>query len=171
VDEGAKAGAADFELVREAVIGIRQARAEYDVPPGKTVDALLAGATDRAHQLFAQEAAVVGQMARASVEAVMEASPSDGDGRGAAVHSLLSDGSQLTVPLAGAVDLDKECARLGGELERLEQQLAGLTARLANENFVTRAKPEVVEAERRKLEEWSARREQLRGRVKALCGA
>ena len=173
VDERAKAGAADFELVREAVIGIRQARAEYDVPPGKTVDALLAGATDRARQLFAQEAAVVGQMARASVEAMMELSPSDGDGRGvgAAVHSLLSDGSQLTVPLAGAVDLDKECARLGGELERLEQQLAGLAARLANEKFVTRAKPEVVEAERRKHEEWSARREQLRGRVKALCGA
>jgi valyl-tRNA synthetase len=155
--------------VREAVVGIRQARAEYDVPPGKTVDATLAGATSRARELFADEASVIGQMARARVATDHEAS--DGGARGAAVHSLLSDGSQLTVPLAGVVDLEKECARLGGELERLETQLSGLTARLANEKFVTRAKPEVVEAERRKAEEWTARREQLRGRVKALCGA
>jgi valyl-tRNA synthetase len=152
--------------VREAVVGIRQARAEYDVPPGKTVEATLAGATARAREVFEREAPVIGQMARARVEAGSE----QHDG-GAAVHSLLSDGSQLTVPLAGVVDLEKECTRLGGELERLESQLAALAARLANEKFVTRAKPEVVEAERRKHEEWTARREQLRGRVKALCGA
>jgi valyl-tRNA synthetase len=169
IDERAREGAADFELVREAVVGIRQARAEYDVPPGKTVEAALVGATPHASELFAEEAAVIGQMARARVGAGREAS--DGGAGGAAVHSLLSDGSQLTVPLAGVVDLEKECARLGGELERLDAQLAGLAARLANEKFVTRAKPEVVEAERRKHEEWTARREQLRGRVKALCGA
>ncbi len=168
-DERVRTAAADFELVREAVVGIRQARAEYDVPPGKTVDATLAGATHRARDVFAQEAAVIGQMARARVESVHGAG---GDGAGgAAVHSLLSDGSQLTVPLAGVVDLEKECARLGGELERLESQLAGLASRLANEKFLTRARPDVVEAERRKHEEWTARREQLRGRVKALCGA
>ncbi|HEY9427154.1 MAG TPA: valine--tRNA ligase [Gemmatimonadaceae bacterium] len=169
VDERARGSAADFELVREAVVGIRQARAEYDVPPGKIVDAVLAGATPRARELFAEEAAAIGQMARARAEA--DRGAGDGGASGAAVHSLLSDGSQLTVPLAGVVDLEKECARLGGELERLEAQLAGLAARLANEKFVTRAKPEVVEAERRKHEEWTARREQLRGRVKALCGA
>jgi len=172
VTDGALEAAADFELVREAVAGIRQARAEYDVPPGKTVDATLAGATPRARELFAQEAAAIGQMARARVENDHGAAGAATDTAvGAAVHSLLSDGSQLTVPLAGVVDLEKECARLGGELERLEAQLAGLAARLANEKFVTRAKPEVVEAERRKHEEWTVRREQLRGRVKALCGA
>ncbi len=166
VGEGEREAAAGFELVREAIVGIRQARAEYDVPPGKTVEAMLAGATPRAREVFAQEAPAIGRMARARVDAGSE----QHDG-GAAVHSLLSDGSQLTVPLAGVVDLEKECARLGGELERLESQLAGLAARLANEKFVTRAKPEVVEAERRKHEEWTARREQLRGRVRALCGA
>ncbi|HET7549711.1 MAG TPA: valine--tRNA ligase [Gemmatimonadaceae bacterium] len=169
VDDEAREGAADFELVREAVVGIRQARAEYDVPPGKIVDATLAGATPRVRELFSAEAAVIGQMARAKVGT--DRGASDGGAGGAAVHSLLSDGSQLTVPLAGVVDIEKECARLGGELERLESQLAGLAARLANEKFVTRAKPEVVDAERRKHEEWTARREQLRGRVKALCGA
>ncbi len=179
VNAAARDAAADFELVREAVVGIRQARAEYDVPPGKIVDATLAGATERARAVFTREASVIGQMARARLEiATLTGADTDGASgaagareNGAAVHSLLSEGSQLTVPLAGVVDLEKECARLGGELERLEAQLTSLSARLANEKFVTRAKPEVVEAERRKHEEWTARREQLRDRVKALCGA
>src|SRR5919112_399614 len=78
-------------------------------------------ASPRAHQLFSEEAQVIGQMARARVGTDREAS--DGGAGGAAVHSLLSDGSQLTVPLAGVVDIEKECARLGGELDRLESQL------------------------------------------------
>jgi valyl-tRNA synthetase len=171
VEEMEKEDTAAFELVREAVVAIRQARAEYDVPPGKVVDAVLHGAAERSRRVFAEESAVIGQMARARVEAPAAPLAGDGGEGGAAVHALLSDGSQVTVPLAGAVDLEKECARLGGDLERLETQLAGLAARLGNEKFITRARPEVVEAERRKFEEWTARREQLRGRVKALCGA
>ncbi|HET7564901.1 MAG TPA: hypothetical protein VFJ96_07895, partial [Gemmatimonadaceae bacterium] len=90
---------------------------------------------------------------------------------GAAAHALLANGVQLIVPLAGTIDLEKECSRLSGELAQLEKQLAGLEQRLANPNFTTRAKPEVVEGERHKLREWSARREQLRNKVTALCGA
>ena len=72
--------------------------------------------------------------------------------------------------VAGAIDLEKECARLKGELESLEKQLTGLRARLQNENFVARAKPDVVEAERKKEQEWTVRREQLATKVAALCG-
>jgi hypothetical protein len=41
---------------------------------------------------------------------------------------------------------------------------------LRNENFLARAKPEVVEAERLKEGEWAARRELLADKVRALCG-
>jgi valyl-tRNA synthetase len=77
----------------------------------------------------------------------------------------------VVLPLAGIIDVEKECARLKGELESLEKQLTGLRQRLQNENFVARAKPEVVEAERRKEQEWTARREQLAAKVASLCGA
>ena len=53
----------------------------------------------------------------------------------------------------------------------LEKQLTGLRSRLQNENFVSRAKPDVVEAERKKEGELSARREQLSAKVASLCGA
>ena len=157
--------AAAFELVREAVTAIRQVRADYNVPPGKSVDATLVGATPAAGRVLAEESALIGRLARAAATTAA-AAPA-----GAAAHVLLADGSHVVVPLAGTVDVNKECARLDQELSQLEKQLASLEQRLANENFTARAKPDVVEAERRKLGEWRTRREQLAGKKKALCGA
>jgi valyl-tRNA synthetase len=68
------------------------------------------------------------------------------------------------------VDVAKECGKLRGELTDLEKRITGLEQRLANENFTKRAPANVVETERQRLTEWTARREQLSGKVKALCG-
>jgi valyl-tRNA synthetase len=82
---------------------------------------------------------------------------------------VLSDGTEVVVPLAGVVDLDRECARLRGELSELERHLASLEQRLANERFTAKAPATVVEGERQKQREWSARREQLSRKVEELC--
>lgn len=157
--------AAEFELAREAVTAIRQIRADYNVPPGKPVDAVIVSASAAARAVLTEESALAGRLARAAIT-VTAAAPSGG-----AAHLLLSDGTQVIVPLAGAVDLGKECKKLGDELVQLEKQLTSLEQRLANENFTARAKPEVVDAERRKLGEWRTRREQLAAKKKSLCGA
>jgi valyl-tRNA synthetase len=160
-----RARASQFELARDAVSAIRQVRAEYNVPPGKLIDAAVLGRDDGAREVLAQEAALIGRLARATVVA---------DGRhaeGAAAHALLPDGSDVRVMLAGLVDLDKECARVSTDLAQLEKQLASLERRLSNESFTSRARPDVVEGERRKLAEWSARREQLANKKRTLCGA
>jgi valyl-tRNA synthetase len=67
---------------------------------------------------------------------------------------------EIILPLAGMIDVSKECARLKGELES-RQAIAWFRGRLANEQFVARAKPEVVDAERAKERDWTARRAQL----------
>ena len=95
----------------------------------------------------------------------------DAVGDEAAALVLLAGGATLAVPLAGLVDLEKECAKLRGELAQLEKQLGALEGRLANPGFVERAPSHVVDAERQKAVEWSARRDQLREKVGALCGA
>ena len=74
------------------------------------------------------------------------------------------------MPLEGLVDLKKECGKLRTELEQLETQLAALSKRLRNEGFTSRAPANVVEAERKKEQDWSKRRVQLAEKVKALCG-
>ena len=81
-----------------------------------------------------------------------------------------ADGSELIVPLEGLIDLKKECSKARTELEQLEKQLDALSKRLRNDGFTSRAPAQVVEAERKKEQEWTARRDQLAEKVKALCG-
>ncbi|MGH7623077.1 MAG: class I tRNA ligase family protein, partial [Gemmatimonadaceae bacterium] len=157
--------AASFEIAREAVSAIRQIRAEYGVTPGKFVDAVLVARDDRSAAVLAEESALIGRLARATVSTDKDVP------HGAAAHALLPDGSEVSVMLAGLVDLARECARVSADLAQLEKQLGALEQRLANESFVSRARPDVVEAERRKLEEWSTRREQLTSKKRTLCGA
>lgn len=156
---------ARFDLEREAVSAIRQIRSDYAIPPGKSVDAVIQSRTNA--PLFTEQAKLIGQLARASVQVIgMGSMPA----LAGAAHSVLSDGSEVTVPLAGLVDLAKECGKLRGELEQLETQLKTLSKRLQNEGFTSRAPANVVAAERTKEEEWIKRREQLAEKVKALCG-
>ncbi len=161
----AGAGAGEFELVREAVGAIRQVRSEYNVPPANVIDIVLAATDERVRAIFAGEAPLVRHLARANAEARADAPG------GAAATVVLSGGAQLAVPLAGIIDVDKECRRLSGELTQLEKQLTALRGRLASDGFTSRAPAQVVEAERTKEREWSLRQEQLAQKVKSLCGS
>ncbi|HEV7704109.1 MAG TPA: class I tRNA ligase family protein, partial [Gemmatimonadaceae bacterium] len=159
-----RARAPQFEIARAAVSAIRQIRAEYNVTPGKMVEAVVIGRDAAASAVLAEEGALIGRLARATI-ATSDAAPA-----GAAAHALLPDGSEVVVLLAGLVDLEKECARVSTELAQLEKQLGALEQRLGNESFTSRAKPEVVEAERTKLGEWTTRRAQLASKKRTLCG-
>jgi valyl-tRNA synthetase len=154
-----------FELVREAVSGIRQLRAEYNVPPGKPLSGVFLGGSPTGRAVLDADVGTVERLTRSRLTRV-DATPQE-----AAAHIVLSDGTEIMLPLAGMVDVEKECARLKGEVDNLDKQLTALRARLANENFVARAKPEVVQAERAKEQEWSTRRDQLAAKMLALCGA
>ncbi|MFN8572387.1 MAG: valine--tRNA ligase [Gemmatimonadaceae bacterium] len=157
-------GGSAFEIVKDAVTALRQLRADYAIPPGKQLPVFLVP-TEGSRATCESEAALIGRLTRCEVSV---ATPPAGE---AAAHHVLADGTEVVLPLAGAIDLDKECARLRTELAQLDKQLDGLRARLSNESFVSRAKPEVVEAERRKEVEWTTRRTQLNTKVGALCGA
>ena len=173
-DEWFGASEREFEEVRAAVTAIRRLRAEYTVPPGTVVDVLLsppaaaAGLSPAdarwAETVLRDEAPLIGRLTRSRI-VIAPPSPT-----GAAAHAVLPSHWSIIVPLEGLIDVGRECERQRGELASLEKQLGSLGARLENSNFLTRAKPEVVEAERAKHREWSARRLVLAEKVKALCG-
>src|SRR6266513_1024309 len=147
-----------FDLLREAVSVVRQIRSDYAIPPGKLMDVAIQ--TRLNASLFTDHADLVGRLSRSTVKVGGESI-----GAGAA-HSVLADGSEVIVPLGGVVDLAKECGKLRTELEQLDVQLEALSKRLRNEGFTSRAPANVVEAERKKEEDWIKRRGQLSDKVK-----
>ena len=56
------------------------------------------------------------------------------------------------MPLAGLIDIDAERARLGKEADKIANDLEGTKKKLMNQDFLAKAKPEVVQRERERLE-------------------
>jgi len=159
---GADAGVA-FDAVREAIDAIRGLRAEYGVQPGAPIKAFVArgAATAAERDALIASQALVSRLARCELST--DAAPS-----GAAAHAVLASKLELSLPLAGMVDLGKEKARLSAEVENLSKQLSALRGRLRNETFTAQAPPAVVAAERAKEQEWAARVAQMQQKIQEL---
>jgi valyl-tRNA synthetase len=162
----AHAAAAEYDIVRDAASAVRQIRADYAIPPGTVIDVMIEPAAG-SREVFVEEAEGLARLTRSFVR--VAGSDGSASGRGAAATSILSDGSTVVVPLAGLIDVAKECARLRGESTRLDTQLTALRDRLANAGFLSRAPEHVVQAERAKEQEWATRAGLLRTRLDGLC--
>ena len=154
-----------FALVQAAITAVRQIRAEYGVEPGAQVRALLSDLSEEARRAFEAERRTIERLAKVS-ELRLDGSPT-----GAGANAVLPDGTAVFVPLGEVLDLDRECGRLGAELERIEQSIQGQRAKLANQQFVARAPAAVVARERDKLAALEEQRRTLAERRSRLgCG-
>jgi valyl-tRNA synthetase len=157
--------ATEFELVREAVLAVRQIRGDNAVPPGKMIEVLMRPSSgDGTRALFDGEVATIGRLCRSEVKLV-DTAPT-----GAAAHAVLSGGTEVIVPLAGLIDVDKECARLRAEVAELGNQISSREGRLSNAKYLERAPAQVVANDRAILEEMKSKRDQLVDKVRSLCG-
>ena len=82
--------------------------------------------------------------------------------------SVITENARMFMPMAELVDLEKERARMEKELANAKKQLDGQNAKLANENFVSRAPEKVVNAEREKKAKLEALIENLEESLKNL---
>jgi valyl-tRNA synthetase len=156
-------GDAGFELLREWTAAAREMKGDYNIPPGqRPVVVILPAAASAA--LATEVKPLLERLARVTIDLVDETKPVTGP------TQVTSDGTTLTLSAGGVIDVEKECTRLRGELAALDEQLRRLGERLGNATFIARAKPAVVEEERRKEGEWSARRQKLAAKVLSLCG-
>jgi valyl-tRNA synthetase len=138
----------EFGLVQELVGAIRAIRAEYGVPPGQAVRAYVSGDSPAIADALRQERSTVLRLAKLSDLSFTESGERVGG------HAVLSDGTAVFVPLGEAIDVGRECSRLGSEVDRLIRLVESQERKLGNEQFVSRAPSDVVERERQKLTTW-----------------
>ena len=72
------------------------------------------------------------------------------------------------VPLGGLIDVEAERTRLGKEVQKKEQDLNRLEAKLKDQNFATKAPREVVAKVRNKAEETRAALTTLQAQLDSL---
>ena len=61
---------------------------------------------------------------------------------------MVASGVEIYIPVADLFDIEREIARIDEQIKAAQAALARTQGMLANEQFVTRAKPEVVQKER-----------------------
>ena len=143
-----------FEMVRSG----RYLRSSYSIADGKKLDFHIKAADEKSLELLKGELDSLKHLLNASdIELGLEAFDSASKG---AAPSQLCDLGVISLPLAGLIDVEAECAKLEKQLKDIDKWLAGVRGRLANEKFVKSAPEQVVADARKNLEELEAKRQQ-----------
>ena len=149
-----------LENFKAIVRGIRNVRAEMNVPAGTRTDLFIVGSDEKATEeisvlldslggakrmLFAKEVFVQSDRAGIAEDAV----------------SVVTGNATAYIPLEELVDKEKEIARLTAESEKMDKEIKRASGMLNNPNFVSKAPAAKVQAEKDKL----AKYEEMKKRI------
>lgn len=157
--------AADMQIIMDAVRGIRNIRAEMNVPPSKKAKAVIRTGDERIRELLEQNLEIIKALAKVSeADFIPEGDPAPGK-----AMSCVIKGAQIFIPMEGLVDLEAELARLKKEKADLEKEIASVRKKLSNHNFLAKAPKEVVEKERQRERDYIDMLKRIEARLQVLA--
>lgn len=136
----------EFDYLKEIISAIRNIRGEANVSPSKKIEVIFKTADENARNILQNNAKILDKLANVEKYEFNVEIPK-------LVGFRLVDTTEIYVPLAELIDLDKEIEKLEKNIEKTQVELDKVLKKLSNENFVNKAKPEAVEKERRIKEE------------------
>jgi valyl-tRNA synthetase len=146
--------AAEIDWAIRLISDIRAVRAEMNVPPKAEIPLFHKDASQTTRGWMETHGAIVRRLARLS-----ETAETNQIQKGA-IQFVVGEAT-YGLPLADIIDLDQERARLKKEIDKLADEIARLEKKLANETFVAKAPPEVVEEQKEKRAEAETARGKL----------
>ncbi len=150
--------------LKTVVAETRRLRSEMNLPASDRVPLLTQG-----DEAFVESAApLLKALARL---ADVQALPDSAAFAAATQAAPVAMNGELRLALHVTIDVAAEQARLGKEITRLEGEIVKAEAKLANESFVARAKPAVVDQERARLADFKQTLARLRDQLERLSTA
>ncbi|CNI55769.1 valine--tRNA ligase [Yersinia pekkanenii] len=146
----------DLEWIKQAIIAVRNIRAEMNIAPGKPLDVMLRGASAEAQRRVLENQSFIQSLARLSSLTLL----ADGD-KGPVSVTKLVEGAEVLIPMAGLIDKATELDRLAKEVAKLEAEIERIEGKLSNEGFVARAPQAVVAKERERMAACAEARQKL----------
>ncbi|WP_323635701.1 valine--tRNA ligase [Pectobacterium polaris] len=146
----------DLEWIKQAIIAVRNIRAEMNIAPGKPLEVLLRDVTTEAQRRVEENRSFIQTLARLESITLLPA----GD-KGPVSVTKLIEGAELLIPMAGLIDKAAELDRLTKEVAKIEAEIERIESKLSNEGFVARAPEAVVAKEREKLDGYAVAKAKL----------
>jgi valyl-tRNA synthetase len=155
--------------IQAFILAVRQIRSEMKIAPSRRIPVLLKSASANDKAYAERYRAYLERLAGIDTLTVLEPDATAPE----SATALLGQATVL-VPMEGLIDAAAEAERLGKQLAKAQQELAKTRSKLANENFVRNAPPDVVSTEREREAEFerqvaniTAQLERIRGRFKS----
>ena len=145
----------------EIITAVRNLRSEMNIPWSFDLVPTVVGYDPGLLELLEDGKQTFARLAKLSAPQSVDEVPEN-------AAQIVVRGTVIAFPLAGAIDLEAERARLTKSAEAAEKEAASLAGRLNNPAFVERAKPEAVEKARADHAEKSAEAERLRAALARL---
>jgi len=146
----------EMALIIDVVNSIRNVRWEMNVPPAQKVEVILSSKNGRSREVLSQHRVYVDNLARADRITVAEQIEKPESAATAVAQDV-----EIVMPLKGIIDFAEEERRLKKEINKLEKDLATVTKKLSNEDFLRKAPHDIIEKEKGKAQEVNEKREKL----------
>ncbi len=148
----------DMEWLQQLIASVRNIRGEMKLGNAVRLPVLLQNISADEDARLARIANQFKALAKVESLTILKA----GDDVPLSSSSMIGQ-LRVLVPMKGLIDPTAELARLGKSYDKLKGQAEGISRKLGNEGFVSKAPAEVVDAEKAKLAE-------LEGQLKAMAG-
>jgi valyl-tRNA synthetase len=158
------AAADEINWLIDLVSGIRSVRAEMNVPPSAVAPLVVVNANGLTRERLVRHDAAIKRLARVDGISLTQEAP-----KGAA--QIVVGEATACLPLGALIDLGAEKTRLEKAIAKTEGEMARINGKLSNEKFVANANPEVVTAERDRLEELTGQMASLRTALSRVAEA
>lgn len=148
---GSDTAAREVDLVKDVISAIRNIRGENRISPAVKINVRLTPNDDFAQKVLGAHKISILAMGRIETLQV----GAEGSLSKCAVTLCQSGLStvKVIIPLEGLVDIEEEIKRIEKTIEKLNKDITQLSGRLNNENFVKNAAEDVVETDRKLLED------------------
>ena len=147
-----EAAAAGVEALKDVIRSVRNSRAEVNVAPSKPITILIKTSDSKLDAFFNDNVNYIKRFTNPEhLEIAADVEVPD------LVMSSIITGAEIYLPLADLLNVEDELARLEKELAKWQKELDMVGKKLSNERFVANAKPEVVQKERDKQEDYQAK--------------
>ena len=149
-----------FDRGRELIRTIRDLRSRYNIPPREPLEVRVRTTAESEINLGSLEGLILhlGCISSLTIGHDVERT----------IDSAVSVSRGVEVFVPGVIDLEKEKVRLREQEKQTEGRLDGSHKKLANENFVSKAAPEVVEREKALVAELEQQLMTIRSNIEAL---
>ena len=162
--DGFSSAAAHMNVMMDGIKGIRNMRAEMNVPMGKRSEVILVPATEELKGILETHGDYFHTLGWA--EKVTILSPDAPKPENATVTVV--NGLEVYLLLKDLIDADKEKERIAKEQATILKEIARLEGKLNNQGFLAKAPEAVVAKEKEKLEEYKQKQQALNEREEFL---